>query len=886
MRLEPRLSRWSPPALETRRVERAQDTSEVEVPRHWTTARVEAWLDWGDDLPVDYPPGIGPETRFNPILGGGPDRYAARLAAWGQAIGLFESSEVAQVFRREMVALQGLGLAAPGPTLAIGARVHPLSEDPARAPPFDVIDIASAKFAALTTDRSRPELQSVADAILRCEGEGCADPASNPTLARAVLRARASGLSDAEIADAMVSATDGGGDDWRLDPFGGPVIARADRDGVARGDPAAARAARIGWRDGRLTLVFSPHDAAALARVAAAPRAAVNVLELLDDQDLAAAVRLLIIALDIEISAGFCLDPVEPYRRRDHRPMVLGLAGVAERLVVEGLAFSAESGRHRAADLHALVQGVARATSAQLGAALGAYPAFNGEGAIRNAQLTGGVDDREMALRLGGLSLGAAPWPGPASVAETDDGEIIPVLTESALTGLKRLGLDADAARVFIMGERTLDDAPAINEGTLSARGFTEYEIAAAREALSRATSLREAFAPAVVGMGFVRDVLGASEEALQDPAFDTLALAGFGARDVELATRFIFGAGTLAKAPFIPDGLAPVFAKDAETSLEARLAMLAAVQPFLCAPTPAVLRLDFTAPPSEASRLQAMAAQTGARALRLERQAPPACFALIIPEQERAERRPATADPQPERVVERRVEIAPRRRKLPDRRKGYIQKAAVGGHKVYLHTGEYDDGELGEIFIDMHKEGAAFRSLMNNFAIAISIGLQYGVPLDEFVDAFVFTRFDPAGPVTGNDSIRSATSILDYIFRELGVSYLDRRDLANLDPGELDADGLGRGAAEGDAEPLPASRFISKGFSRGAAPDNLVFLPIPARVGGAGGTGGQPGEACAACGDLTVFRKGHARICETCGARQAPLGGGENRERDDLTAI
>jgi ribonucleoside-diphosphate reductase alpha chain len=144
------------------------------------------------------------------------------------------------------------------------------------------------------------------------------------------------------------------------------------------------------------------------------------------------------------------------------------------------------------------------------------------------------------------------------------------------------------------------------------------------------------------------------------------------------------------------------------------------------------------------------------------------------------------------EKVVERVVERDRTRRKLPDRRKGYIQKAAVDGHKVYIHTGEYDDGELGEIFIDMHKEGAAFRSLMNNFAIAISIGLQYGVPLDEFVDAFVFTRFEPAGRVTGNDSIRSATSILDYIFRELGVSYLDRTELANAEADPLSANGLG----------------------------------------------------------------------------------------------
>ncbi len=201
-----------------------------------------------------------------------------------------------------------------------------------------------------------------------------------------------------------------------------------------------------------------------------------------------------------------------------------------------------------------------------------------------------------------------------------------------------------------------------------------------------------------------------------------------------------------------------------------------------------------------------------------------------------------------------------------------------MGGHKVYLHTGEYDDGELGEIFLDMHKEGAAFRSLMNNFAIAISIGLQYGVPLDEFVDAFVFTRFEPAGPVTGNDTVKSATSILDYIFRELGVSYLGRKDLATGDPGELNADGLGRGKADAlDADalsedaPQPASRFISRGFSRGAAPDNLVFLPITQRPSGPSRL--EAADVCAACGDVAVVRKGASLICETCGARAGRLG-------------
>src|SRR5215213_4465013 len=148
-------------------------------------------------------------------------------------------------------------------------------------------------------------------------------------------------------------------------------------------------------------------------------------------------------------------------------------------------------------------------------------------------------------------------------------------------------------------------------------------------------------------------------------------------------------------------------------------------------------------------------------------------------------------------------------RERMPDRRKGYTQKAVVGGHKVYLRTGEYDDGRIGEIFVDMHKEGAALRSLLNNFAIAVSLGLQYGVPLDEYVDAFTFTRFEPAGMVQGNEAIKNATSILDYIFRELAISYLGRHDLAHVQPEDLGSTTLGRGV---EAE-KPA---VSNGFVRG----------------------------------------------------------------------
>ncbi len=200
------------------------------------------------------------------------------------------------------------------------------------------------------------------------------------------------------------------------------------------------------------------------------------------------------------------------------------------------------------------------------------------------------------------------------------------------------------------------------------------------------------------------------------------------------------------------------------------------------------------------------------------------------------AARAAATAEKIVEKIVER-ITVLRERERLPERRKGYTQKAVVGGHKVYLRTGEYEDGRLGEIFIDMHKEGAALRSLLNNFAIAISLGLQYGVPLDEYVDAFTFTRFEPQGPVQGNDSIKYATSILDYVFRELAISYMSRFDLAHVEPSEGGFDALGRGVEEG----RPAggqSKYVSKGLTRSRT-DKLSVVSGGGTTTGGGTIGG-----------------------------------------------
>jgi ribonucleoside-diphosphate reductase alpha chain len=274
-----------------------------------------------------------------------------------------------------------------------------------------------------------------------------------------------------------------------------------------------------------------------------------------------------------------------------------------------------------------------------------------------------------------------------------------------------------------------------------------------------------------------------------------------------------------------------------------------------------------------------------------------------VLAEAPQAVRAQVLAEKIIEKVIVREV-VRHNRQKLPERRKGYTQKAIVGGHKVYLRTGEYEDGKLGEIFIDMHKEGAAFRAMMNNFAIAISVGLQYGVPLEEFVEAFTFTRFEPAGLVQGNDSIKNATSILDYIFRELAVSYLDREDLAHVQPTGSRFDELGGGEAEepnlaeASAERAQSSievikQLSSTGYLRKRLPQELVVLQGGASVAGALNldTGaaavslragvaeivtidprarakmqGYEGDPCGECGNFTLVRNGTCLKCNTCG--------------------
>src|SRR5690606_9096562 len=332
------------------------------------------------------------------------------------------------------------------------------------------------------------------------------------------------------------------------------------------------------------------------------------------------------------------------------------------------------------------------------------------------------------------------------------------------------------------------------------------------------------------LGADFCRDTLGITDEQLADFEFNMLAHLGFSRKEVEAANIHICGARTLEGAPHLKDEHLPVFdcanpcgkIGKRYLSVESHIDMMAAAQPFISGAISKTINMPNSATVEDCKAAYMRSWKKGLKANALYRDgwklSQPLNASLVEDEDEEddalealvAAPASARAAQITEKIVERIVEKVTREReKLPNRRKGYTQKALVGGHKVYVRTGEYDDGRIGEIFIDMHKEGAAFRAMRNKYAIAISLGLQYGVPLAEYVEAFTFTRFEPAGIVVGNDAIKNATSILDYVFRELAVSYLGRHDLAHVDVTDISNTTLGKGISEGKAP-------ISKGLTRG----------------------------------------------------------------------
>jgi ribonucleoside-diphosphate reductase alpha chain len=439
------------------------------------------------------------------------------------------------------------------------------------------------------------------------------------------------------------------------------------------------------------------------------------------------------------------------------------------------------------------------------------------------------------------------------------------IINRAVPEALRALGYgEAEIAEIeaYAVGHGNLAQAPGINHSTLKAKGFTTEAIALVEKALPTAFDIKFAFNKWTLGEQFCRDALSVSPADLANPSFDLLTHLGFSKREIEAANIHVCGAMTVEGAPHLKPAHYAVFdcanpcgrTGKRYLSVESHIRMMAAAQPFISGAISKTINMPNEASVEDCKNAYLLSWKLALKANALYRDgsklSQPLNSQLIADEDEdddeleaflekpQAARTAQLAERIVEKVVER-ITVIREREKLPDRRKGYTQKAVVGGHKVYLRTGEYDDGRIGEIFIDMHKEGAALRSFINNFAIAVSLGLQYGVPLEEYVDAFTFTRFEPSGPVQGNDSIKFATSILDYVFRELAVSYLSRFDLAHVDPSETGFDALGKGVEEGKAPdaPSPAAKYLSRGLTRSRT-DKLGVISGGTQTGGGGSSG------------------------------------------------
>ncbi len=510
------------------------------------------------------------------------------------------------------------------------------------------------------------------------------------------------------------------------------------------------------------------------------------------------------------------------------------------------------------------------------------------------------------------------------------------IINQSVPAALEKLGYGSaqiEEMVAYAVGHGSIGNAPGINHTSLAGHGFGPNELAKVDKALAAAFDIRFVFNQWTLGEEFCTQVLGIPTDKLNDPSFDLLKSLGFSRRDIEAANDHVCGTMTLEGAPHLRDAHLPVFdcanacGKKGKRylSVNSHIHMMAAAQSFISGAISKTINMPNDATIEDCQKAYELSWSLGVKANALYRDgsklSQPLAASLVEDDEEaqeilesgsQQEKATVLAEKIVEKIIIKEI-VKSHREKMPQRRKGYTQKAIVGGHKVYLRTGEYEDGKIGEIFIDMHKEGAGFRAMMNNFAIAVSVGLQYGVPLEEFVDAFTFTKFEPAGMVQGNETIKNATSILDYVFRELAVSYLDRTDLAHVQPEGASFDTLGRGEEEGvrnvtELSETAATKSLevlkqisSTGYLRNRLPQQLVVLqggsgmaeeaalfkgaPMAANGGGVAVAmstttvatanldartkakmQGYEGEACGECGNYTLVRNGTCMKCNTCG--------------------
>ncbi len=505
---------------------------------------------------------------------------------------------------------------------------------------------------------------------------------------------------------------------------------------------------------------------------------------------------------------------------------------------------------------------------------------------FRNAQVTLIAPTGTIGLVMDCDTTGIEPDFALVKFKKLAGGGYFKIVNASVPPALEKLGYapnEVDDIVRYCVGSGSLEGAPHVHPDALRGFGFSEAMIDAVEAALPTAFDARFAFTRYTIGDDAIVDGLGIEREELDAPGFDLLAALGFSEAEIDEANTYICGTMTVEGAPHLRDEHLPVFdcankcGRLGTRAIRAlsHVEMMAAAQPFLSGAISKTINLPASASIADVAECYRVSWKKMVKANALYRDgsklSQPLSGAAAEALDVGAEIEAPAELPGAEQVAERIVQVMGERRRLPHRRAGYTQKATLAGHKVYLRTGEYEDGTLGEIFIDMHKEGAAYRSLMNNFAIAVSLGLQHGVPLEEFVDAFVFTRFEPNGMVVGNDKIKMATSVIDYIFREVAISYLDRNDLSHVDDQDLRSDDVGTPKSERldrsvsavaatPVAPVPAGAGVEAQARMQQRPAPLLTERDEARLKG------YEGDACGNCGQMTLVRNGTCLKCMSCG--------------------
>ena len=551
---------------------------------------------------------------------------------------------------------------------------------------------------------------------------------------------------------------------------------------------------------------------------------------------------------------------------------------------------------------------------------------------FRNAQVSVIAPTGTIGLVMDCDTTGIEPDFALVKFKKLAGGGYFKIINQSVPASLRKLGYsEAKIEEIvsYAVGHGSIGNAPGINHTSLIGHGFGQQEIDKVEAALGSAFDIRFVFNQWTLGADFCTEVLGIPSDKLVDSNFDLLRHLGYSKADIDMANDHVCGTMTLEGAPHLSVDHYHIFdcanpcGKMGKRflSVNSHIHMMAAAQSFTSGAISKTINMPNDATIEDCQKAYELSWSLGVKANALYRDgsklSQPLAAALLEDDDEAAElmeegnpqvKAATLAEKVIEKVLVKEIIKGNERSKMPERRKGYTQKAIVGGHKVYLRTGEYSNGALGEIFIDMHKEGAGFRAMMNNFAIAVSVGLQYGVPLEEFVDAFTFTKFEPAGMVQGNDSIKNATSILDYIFRELAVSYLDRTDLAHVKPEGASFDDIGIGNEEGvrnvkEVSDTAATRSLevlkqisSTGYLRKRLPQELMQqqetsskITDPGEVELATMVAaksispvvesdpimdprakaklqGYEGDPCSDCGNYTLVRNGTCMKCNTCG--------------------